>query len=267
MGRAPCCDKANVKRGPWSPEEDAKLKEYMEKHGTGGNWIALPQKAGLNRCGKSCRLRWLNYLRPNIKHGEFSELEDSIICTLFTNIGSRWSVIAAQLPGRTDNDIKNYWNTKLKKKLMEKAITGGNYYANPNKGSPFIDGTSSPPSMAPEQQHNLWIPTQQVPFNSSSSSSLPATTLQPCNPYLQEAASCSPLDLYSSLFDHKQAPDRNLQGFSSSPYYENDAIIGGNTIPLYYNYSTVAVPGAAEDLGFMYNPTTPYIIDQSWLDQ
>ncbi|XP_076909380.1 uncharacterized protein LOC143566614 [Bidens hawaiensis] len=118
MGRAPCCDKANVKKGPWSPEEDAKLKDFIEKHGTGGNWIALPQKAGLRRCGKSCRLRWLNYLRPNIRHGEFSDDEDRIICTLYASIGSRWSVIAAQLPGRTDNDIKNYWNTKLKKKLM-----------------------------------------------------------------------------------------------------------------------------------------------------
>ncbi|EXB89006.1 Transcription factor RAX2 [Morus notabilis] len=118
MGRAPCCDKANVKKGPWSPEEDAKLKEYIDKNGTGGNWIALPQKVGLRRCGKSCRLRWLNYLRPNIKHGEFSDEEDRIIINLFANIGSRWSIIAAQLPGRTDNDIKNYWNTKLKKKLM-----------------------------------------------------------------------------------------------------------------------------------------------------
>ncbi|KAI7738716.1 hypothetical protein M8C21_003488, partial [Ambrosia artemisiifolia] len=72
----------------------------------------------LKRCGKSCRLRWLNYLRPNIKHGEFSEEEDRIICTLYANIGSRWSIIASQLPGRTDNDIKNYWNTKLRKKLM-----------------------------------------------------------------------------------------------------------------------------------------------------
>ncbi|XP_004292782.1 PREDICTED: transcription factor RAX3-like [Fragaria vesca subsp. vesca] len=120
MGRAPCCDKANVKRGPWSPEEDSKLKSYIELHGTGGNWIALPQKIGLKRCGKSCRLRWLNYLRPNIKHGGFSEEEDNLICSLYISIGSRWSIIAAQLPGRTDNDIKNYWNTRLKKKLLGK---------------------------------------------------------------------------------------------------------------------------------------------------
>ncbi|XP_004509048.1 transcription factor RAX3 isoform X2 [Cicer arietinum] len=120
MGRAPCCDKANVKRGPWSPEEDSKLKAYIQQHGTVANWIALPQKIDLKRCGKSCRLRWLNYLRPNLKHGIFSEEEDNIICSLYVNIGSRWSVIAAHLPGRTDNDIKNYWNTKLKKKLLTK---------------------------------------------------------------------------------------------------------------------------------------------------
>ncbi|KAG5241061.1 transcription factor RAX [Salix suchowensis] len=102
MGRAPCCDKANVKKGPWSPEEDAILKTYIEQHGT------------------SCRLRWLNYLRPNIRHGGFSEEEDDIICSLYISIGSRWSIIAAQLPGRTDNDIKNYWNTRLKKKLLGK---------------------------------------------------------------------------------------------------------------------------------------------------
>ncbi|KAH7523784.1 hypothetical protein FEM48_Zijuj06G0048800 [Ziziphus jujuba var. spinosa] len=86
MGRAPCCDKANVKRGPWSPEEDATLKSYVESHGTGGNWIALPRKAGLS-------------------------LSLSLSVTL-------WSVIASQLPGRTDNDVKNYWNTKLRKKMI-----------------------------------------------------------------------------------------------------------------------------------------------------
>ncbi|KAL8149493.1 transcription factor MYB36-like [Apium graveolens] len=136
MGRAPCCDKENVKRGPWSPEEDAKLKSYIETFGTGNNWIALPQKIGLKRCGKSCRLRWLNYLRPDIKHGGFSEEEDNIICSLYISIGSRWSIIAAQLPGRTDNDIKNYWNTKLKKKLLGKRK---NYHINSPSASSSKD--------------------------------------------------------------------------------------------------------------------------------
>jgi myb proto-oncogene protein len=74
--------------------------------------------SGLNRCGKSCRLRWLNYLRPDIKHGGYTEQEDRIICSLYNSIGSRWSIIASKLPGRTDNDVKNYWNTKLKKKAL-----------------------------------------------------------------------------------------------------------------------------------------------------
>lgn len=118
MGRTPCCDKSKVKRGAWSPEEDFTLKNYLQTHGSAGSWIALPLKAGLKRCGKSCRLRWLNYLRPDIKHGAFTEEEDNIILNLYTKIGSRWSVIASHLQGRTDNDVKNYWNTKMKKKLL-----------------------------------------------------------------------------------------------------------------------------------------------------
>ncbi|XP_068642133.1 transcription factor MYB35 [Aristolochia californica] len=121
MGRPPCCDKSNVKRGLWTAEEDAKILAYISTHGT-GNWTSVPKKAGLKRCGKSCRLRWTNYLRPDLKHESFTSQEEELILTLHATIGSRWSIIAAQLPGRTDNDVKNYWNTKLRKKLCEMGI-------------------------------------------------------------------------------------------------------------------------------------------------
>ncbi|KAL2621745.1 hypothetical protein R1flu_001950 [Riccia fluitans] len=132
MGRAPCCDKANAEKGPWSSEEDAKLKSFINQNGTGGNWITLPRKAGLRRCGKSCRLRWINYLRPDIKHGSFTSQEDRIICQLHEQIGSRWSKICAQLPGRTDNEIKNHWNTRLKKKLFQPVNTNAYHYRHPS---------------------------------------------------------------------------------------------------------------------------------------
>ncbi|KAF7823346.1 transcription factor RAX2-like [Senna tora] len=172
MGRAPCCDKANVKKGPWSPEEDIKLKDYIHKHGTGGNWISLPHKAGLKRCGKSCRLRWLNYLRPNIKHGEFSDEEDRIICTLYANIGSRWSIIAAQLPGRTDNDIKNYWNTKLKKKLMALLHIRKPAFMNHHDHQ-------NPPLLIPSSPSSSLISSSSSMFNTDWSSTNPTLSFTP----------------------------------------------------------------------------------------
>ncbi|CAI9767083.1 unnamed protein product [Fraxinus pennsylvanica] len=121
MGRSPCCDKVGLKKGPWTPEEDQKLLTYIEEHGH-GSWRALPAKAGLQRCGKSCRLRWTNYLRPDIKRGKFSLQEEQTIIQLHALLGNRWSAIATHLPKRTDNEIKNYWNTHLKKRLDKMGI-------------------------------------------------------------------------------------------------------------------------------------------------
>ncbi|KAL5701925.1 hypothetical protein ACHQM5_027207 [Ranunculus cassubicifolius] len=118
MGRAPCCEKMGLKRGPWTPEEDHLLVSYIEKQGH-GNWRALPKHAGLLRCGKSCRLRWTNYLRPDIKRGNFTKEEEEAIFKLHEMLGNRWSTIASKLPGRTDNEIKNVWHTHLKKKLKQ----------------------------------------------------------------------------------------------------------------------------------------------------
>ncbi|KAH6807795.1 myb domain protein 96 [Perilla frutescens var. frutescens] len=116
MGRPPCCDKIGVKKGPWTPEEDIILVSYIQEHGP-GNWRAVPTNTGLLRCSKSCRLRWTNYLRPGIKRGNFTEHEEKMIIHLQALLGNRWAAIASYLPQRTDNDIKNYWNTHLKKKL------------------------------------------------------------------------------------------------------------------------------------------------------
>ncbi|XP_028761994.1 transcription factor MYB16-like [Neltuma alba] len=110
-----------LKKGPWTPEEDQKLMSYIQKHGR-GSWASLPAKAGLKRCGKSCRLRWHNYLRPDIKRGNFSSQEDQTIIQLHALLGNRWSVIAHHLPKRTDNEIKNHWNTCLKKRLTRMGI-------------------------------------------------------------------------------------------------------------------------------------------------
>ncbi|KAL3640163.1 hypothetical protein CASFOL_011845 [Castilleja foliolosa] len=116
MGRPPCCDKEGVKKGSWTPEEDALLISYVQDNGP-SNWRSVPTKTGLRRCSKSCRLRWTNYLRPGIKRGTFTDQEEKMIIQLQALLGNKWAAIASYLPERTDNDIKNYWNTHLKKKL------------------------------------------------------------------------------------------------------------------------------------------------------
>nr|AGN52075.1 MYB-related transcription factor [Salvia miltiorrhiza]AGN52185.1 MYB-related transcription factor [Salvia miltiorrhiza] len=124
---------AKLKKGPWTREEDQKLLAYIEEHGH-GSWRTLPSKAGLQRCGKSCRLRWTNYLRPDIKRGKFSTHEEKTIIRLHALLGNRWSVIAAHLSKRTDNEIKNYWNTRLKKRLTRMGIDPATHKPKSNSG-------------------------------------------------------------------------------------------------------------------------------------
>ncbi|KAF7827692.1 myb-related protein 308-like [Senna tora] len=124
--RKPCCEKQEMNKGAWSKQEDQKLIDYINKNGE-GCWRALPQAAGLLRCGKSCRLRWINYLRPDLKRGNFAEDEEDLIIKLHALLGNRWSLIAGRLPGRTDNEVKNYWNSHLRRKLINKGIDPNNH--------------------------------------------------------------------------------------------------------------------------------------------
>lgn len=104
----------DLRRGPWTVDEDLTLMNYITKHGE-GRWNSLARCAGLKRTGKSCRLRWLNYLRPDVRRGNITLEEQLLILELHSRWGNRWSKIAQHMPGRTDNEIKNYWRTRVQK--------------------------------------------------------------------------------------------------------------------------------------------------------
>ncbi|GLJ44068.1 hypothetical protein SUGI_0919110 [Cryptomeria japonica] len=116
---ASCSD---FKKGHWTPVEDCLLKQHIQLHGE-GHWSTIPKTTGLLRCGRSCRLRWMNHLRPNLKRGNISRDEEELIIKLRKLLGNRWSLIAGRMSGRTDNEVKNYWYSRLKHSLVSNKLT------------------------------------------------------------------------------------------------------------------------------------------------
>ncbi|MQM20505.1 hypothetical protein Taro_053528 [Colocasia esculenta] len=192
-----------VRKGAWTPEEDLLLKKCVEKHGE-GRWHLVPTRAGvrscssfcvllyvtcvvwanvrcvsaslqcLRRCRKSCRLRWLNYLKPNIKKGAFQEDEVDLIIRLHRLLGNRWSLIAGRIPGRTANDIKNFWNSCLGKKVspnlqgvVDNKETAGSTAMEPLKQSSHTAGLKETvPTVAPS--YSVIKPKPRIPSKSIS---------------------------------------------------------------------------------------------------
>uniref|UniRef100_A0A6N2MY04 MYB family protein n=1 Tax=Salix viminalis TaxID=40686 RepID=A0A6N2MY04_SALVM len=148
-------EESGLRRGPWTLQEDTLLTRYIARHGE-GRWNMLAKCAGLKRTGKSCRLRWLNYLKPDIKRGNLTPQEQLLILELHSKWGNRWSKIAQHLPGRTDNEIKNYWRTKVQKEARQLNIE-----ANSEK---FLDAVRS-----------FWIPRLLQKMEQASYSSSLAT--------------------------------------------------------------------------------------------
>ncbi|CAD5193781.1 unnamed protein product [Musa acuminata subsp. malaccensis] len=165
------CEKPKVsyKKGLWSPDEDQRLRDFILKHGH-GCWSSVPARAGLQRNGKSCRLRWINYLRPGLKHSDFTPEEEGIVMKLHTLLGNKWSQIAMHLPGRTDNEVKNHWNTHLKKKLVK--IEGSSSHASMTKS---LESDSQCPKLEKLIDEN----SNQISL-SESSDSLKSVSPTPC---------------------------------------------------------------------------------------
>ncbi|KAG5251399.1 myb-related protein [Salix suchowensis] len=149
--------KEEIRKGPWKAEEDEVLMKHVKKYGP-RDWSSIRSKGLLQRTGKSCRLRWVNKLRPNLKHGcKFSAEEERVVIDLQAEFGNKWARIATYLPGRTDNDVKNFWSSRQKRlaRILQ------------------TSGTPSSSNSKPQQNKNEVpvfqdVPTLEAPVFSSS---------------------------------------------------------------------------------------------------
>ncbi|KAI3423396.1 uncharacterized protein J3R85_011136 [Psidium guajava] len=223
MMKTPCCEKMGMKKGPWSPEEDQILISHIQQFGH-GNWRALPKQAGLLRCGKSCRLRWINYLRPDVKRGNFSDDERDAIIHLHQVLGNRWSAIASRLPGRTDNEIKNFWHTHLKKRVLH----------NPPNSTPSNKSPTHWTTLDHSFQNSTSAPAQRLQEPSSTaSSSEPDPSIAAAHANIESNLQAAPPSYHARKLSRTKGnlAIGSASAFPTSPGETVDSQHGGQGVP------------------------------------
>ncbi|KAI3798408.1 hypothetical protein L1987_33683 [Smallanthus sonchifolius] len=199
-----CCSKQKVKRGLWSPEEDEKLIKHITNHGH-GCWSSVPKLAGLQRCGKSCRLRWINYLRPDLRRGSFTEHEERTIIDVHRILGNRWAQIAKHLPGRTDNEVKNFWNSCIKKKLIAQGLDPNTHNLLSPHQIPILNANNYKNIDSTKPVFSI--------INTSSTQTKDAKKVQPFRPHSDANDLVMTHNLYENLLTH-QSSNLNYQDYN-----------------------------------------------------